>query len=100
MEVFDEFQFIFLIGMDDCFSVAVRRELVPMGFEIRPQRSKVVDFSVVHGTDISVLILNRLVASRQIDYAESLYTEGHPCVLKESAVIRTAVDKRSCHLSE
>jgi len=89
--VFDEFEVVLLVGVDDRLCVAIGCELVTLQFEFTAKSSKVVDFSVIDGPNRTVFVPHRLVTPRYVDYAQSANTQRPIRVLDVSAVIRATM---------
>src|SRR5664280_119341 len=60
-------QSVLLVEVRDHLGVAVAREAVTLGRELRPQLAVVVDLAVLRDPDAAVLVRQRLVARLQID---------------------------------
>ena len=69
-----------LVGVNDDFGVGRRVERWPAASSSRAQLAEVVDLAVEHDPDRAVLVVNRLMAGRQIDDAQAAHPERHALV--------------------
>ncbi len=65
--------------------------------ELRPKLEVVEDLAGLHHPDRRVLVVHRLVASRQVDDREPPHAQRDVCDLDDSLVIRPAVDHGIAH---
>ena len=86
--------------VNDDFGVAARMEPVTGGREFRDQRLIVVDLAVEDDADRAVLVVQRLLARREIDDRESAVPESDARREVHSAFVRAAVMLRLVHASE
>ena len=88
---------VFLIQVDDGFSVALRTIAVTAIFQINSQLSMVVDLAVEDNPDIRVFIRNRLMPSLEIDDAQPAHGQANIPFHKETIVIRSPMHDLLVH---
>src|SRR2546426_3316086 len=70
---------------------------MPGRFELPAQFAKVVDLSVEDDPDRAILVMNRLVAGRQVDDAEASHAERHTLVHQQPLIVWAAMTNRLTH---
>ena len=77
-----------LVGVDDDFGVGRRVEAVAGGLELAAQLAEVVDLAVEDDPDRAVLVVDRLVAGREVDDAQPAHAERHALVHPHALIVR------------
>src|SRR5271166_1002094 len=83
--------------MDDHLGVRVCGEVMAAAQEFRPQLLEIVNFTIEHNPDRSVLIKHRLVASSQIDDTEAAHPEAGSVFDEDAFIVRAAVHDCLAH---
>ena len=90
----------FLPGMDDDLGIAAGAKDMTECRELGHQRLEIVDLAVVDDADRTVLVVDRLVASSQIDDGEPAVTEPDPRRIVETVAIRATMAENVSHATE
>ena len=86
-----------LPGVHDDFGVAACLEDVPERLQLGDQRLIVVDLAIEDDDDIAILVVDRLLAGREIDDRETSVAERHPRLEMLAIAIRAAMRLRIVH---
>ncbi len=86
-----------LPGMHDHLGVAARVEAVTERLQLRYQRLVVVDLAVVDDDDRAILVVERLLAGREVDDREAAMAERHTGLEVHAVSIRAPVGDRVVH---
>ena len=89
-----------IVGVDDCFGVAVCIEGVTEFFEFVADLAVVVNLAVENYPGSAVLIVNRLLPALQVDYRQAAHTKADRSINVEAIVIRPAMPDGSAHPAE
>ena len=83
--------------MHDDFGVAARVEDVPERLQLRDQLLVVVDLAVEDDDDRAVLVVERLLAGREVDDRQAAMTEPDARLEVHALAVRPAVRLRVVH---
>ena len=86
------------VEMNDDFGVAVGLEAMALFFELGAEFEEVVNLAVENGPCAAVFVENRLMASGEVDDAESAHAETGAVGDVESLVVGAAVDDLLAHM--
>src|SRR5438874_1075750 len=78
-------------------NIIKREKLEPARFELRPQFREVINFAIKDDPDALVLVVDGLVATRQIYDAESAHSESDGAFGVDPLIIRPPVDDCLAH---
>src|SRR5260370_35344710 len=86
-----------IVRVNDGFSIAVGIKGVAEFLELFAQLAIVVDLTVENDPRGAILIVNRLLAARELDNRKPAHTHAHAPAKIEPAAIRTASATGSAH---
>jgi hypothetical protein len=89
---------VLLVEMEVHLRVAARLEDVAAALELATQLGIVVDLAVLDDDARSVLVLDRLVAAREVDDRQAPRAERDGAVGVRAAAVGTAMHERAQHL--
>jgi histidinol phosphatase-like enzyme len=87
----------FFIGMNDHFRIGMRLESMSSSLEVGSKVLKVVDLTVEYSRHSSVLIANRLPASRHVYDRKAAHPKRHIPLGIDTLVVWAAVGDGSAH---
>src|SRR5664280_2000374 len=90
-------QSVLLVEVRDHLGVAVAREAVTLGRELRPQLAVVVDLAVLRDPDATVLVRQRLVARLQVDDRKAPRRDTDAAVEESTLAIGASVHELGVH---
>src|SRR6185312_11088643 len=76
-------------------TIAMSRQSMSCGFELRPQLAKIVDLTVTHGDDRPVFVSEGLMAPCHVDDRQTSHSKQHGW-LDETAVVVWAAMHHGC----
>src|SRR5579875_1588257 len=82
---------VFLIGMYNHLSVAIRRKLMPARLQALFERLIVINFAIEDDQYALILIENRLMAPRQVDNRETPHAQSRAITCPYALFIRPAM---------
>ena len=88
---------VFLISMNNCFSIRRRLKMVPAFLEDVPQLTIVINFSIENNQNAPVFIENGLVTADQVDDRQAAHTHGHAITHPDPLVIRPTMSNDLTH---
>src|SRR5437660_9134449 len=83
--------------MNNDFRIGMRIKSVSFCLKFVPQTKKIVNLSVENDPHGTVFVMDRLVATSDVDDAEAPHAQPHPTLGVYSLVVRAPVDNRSAH---
>src|SRR5262249_55493018 len=86
-----------LVRVDDDLGIGCRVEAMAGSLELGSQFAKVVDFTVEDDPDRTILVVDRLVAGRQIDDAQAPHSECDPLIDPRAFVVRATMADDVAH---
>jgi hypothetical protein len=90
---------VLVVSVDDCFSVAVCIEGVTEFLELVAELAIVVNLPVENYPGSSILIVNGLLPTLQIDYRQAAHAKADGTVKVKAIVVWTAMPDGSAHAS-
>jgi len=87
----------FFPGVNNHLGIAAGAEYMAQGRELGHQRLKIVDLAVVDDADRSVLVEQRLIAGREVDYRQPTVAEPDPRLDVVAIAVWSAMTKDIGH---
>jgi hypothetical protein len=88
---------VFLVCVDDYFSVAIGPKTVPTLLELLLEFAIVVDFSIEDGQDTFILVEHGLVAQGSVYDGEAAHAERHAIAYPDSLFVRATMSNDPTH---
>src|SRR6266513_6556475 len=88
---------ITVISMNDRFSIAVGVKSMSKFFQLLPQLEIVIDLAVEDYPCCSILIVNRLLTTFEIDDRETAHSQSHRTANVKAVFVGTAMPYRRAH---